>query len=255
MAIPSDSFAPEDVAGLTLGALEDFRPGQLGRIPADAFQEFKPPQLEALQPETVGALQRTQLRALQPETVDALQPAQIEAITAEQAAELGLPPHLNPGTVATDEDQEAMSQEALPSDTEEEEVTSISPDPGAPPPPLDLDTATPEEMLEFEAAMLAYEAAQDAMSQEALSSDTEEAAQDELSEAVSNAVDTNYEQSNDVGLTDYQVSVINQAAELPTSAEEIVEALPEPTPSAAPEPGTPLPPGDPGITPEEGSPI
>ena len=215
-----------------------------------------------------------------------------EAITAEQAAELGLPPHLNPGTVATDEDQEAMSQEALPSDTEEEEVTSISPDPGAPPPPLDLDTATPEEMLEFEAAMLAYEAAQDAMSQEALSSDTEEAAQDELSEAVSNAVDTNYEQSNDVGLTDYQVSVINEAAEayaaiqneielaevspaqarqmaseqaaelsdaqvaaLPNRAEEIIEALPEPIPPAAPEPGTPLPPGDPGITPEEGSPI
>ena len=148
-----------------------------------------------------------------------------------------------------------MSQEALPSDTEEEEVTSISPDPGAPPPPLDFDTATPEEMLEFEAAMLAYEAAQDAMSQEALSSDTEEAAQDELSEAVSNAVDTNYEQSNDVGLTDYQVSVINEAAELPNGAEEIVEALPEPTPPAAPEPGTPLPPGDPGITPEEGSPI
>jgi hypothetical protein len=148
-----------------------------------------------------------------------------------------------------------MSQEALPSDTEEEEVTSISPDPGAPPPPLDLDTATPEEMLEFEAAMLAYEAAQDAMSQEALSSDTEEAAQDELSEAVSNAVDTNYEQSNDAGLTDYQVSVINEVAELPNAAEEIVEALPEPTPSAAPEPGTPLPPGDPGITPEEGSPI
>ena len=151
--------------------------------------------------------------------------------------------------------QDAMSQEAVPSDTEEEEVTSISPDPGAPPPPLDLDTATPEEMLEFEAAMLAYEAAQDAMSQEALSSDTEEAAQDELSEAVSNAVDTNYEQSNDVGLTDYQVSVINEAAELPDGAEEIIEALPEPTPPAAPEPGTPLPPGDPGITPEEGSPI
>jgi hypothetical protein len=93
------------------------------------------------------------------------------------------------------------------------------------------------------------------MSQEALSSDTEEAAQDELSEAVSNAVDTNYEQSNDAGLTDYQVSVINEVAELPNAAEEIVEALPEPTPSAAPEPGTPLPPGDPGITPEEGSPI
>ena len=244
---------------------------------------LQPAQAEALQPETVGALQPAQLEALQPETVDALQPAQIEAITAEQAAELGLPPHLNPGTVASDEDQEAitaeqaaelglpphlnpgtvasdedqdaMSQEALPSDTEEEEVTSISPDPGAPPPPLDFDTATPEEMLEFEAAMLAYEAAQDAMSQEALSSDTEEAAQDELSEAVSNAVDTNYEQSNDVGLTDYQVSVINEAAELPNGAEEIVEALPEPTPPAAPEPGTPLPPGDPGITPEEGSPI
>ena len=118
-------------------------------------------------------------------------------------------------------------------------------------------------MLEFEAAMLAYEAAQDAMSQEALSSDTEEAAQDELSEAVSNAVDTNYEQSNDVGLTDYQVSVINEAAEnqpsdgaeTSDSQEEIVEALPEPTPPAAPEPGTPEPPGDPGITPEEGSPI
>ena len=42
-----NSFAPEDVAGLTAGALEDFRPGQLGRIPADAFQEFKPAQLEA----------------------------------------------------------------------------------------------------------------------------------------------------------------------------------------------------------------
>ena len=235
----------------TVGALQ---PPQLEALQPETVGALQPAQAEALQPETVGALQPAQLEALQPETVDALQPAQIEAITAEQAAELGLPPHLNPGTVATDEDQEAMSQEALPSDTEEEEVTSISPDPGAPPPPLDLDTATPEEMLEFEAAMLAYEAAQDAMSQEALSSDTEEAAQDELSEAVSNAVDTNYEQSNDVGLTDYQVSVINQAAELPTSAEEIVEAIPDLTPSAAPEPGTPEAPGD-RITPEEGSPI
>ena len=42
---------------------------------------------------------------------------------------------------------------------------------------------------------------------------------------------------------------------MPNRAEEIVEALPEPTPPAAPEPGTPLPPGDPGITPEEGSAI
>ena len=42
---------------------------------------------------------------------------------------------------------------------------------------------------------------------------------------------------------------------LPNRAEEIIEAIPEPTPPAAPEPGTPLPPGDPGITPEEGSPI
>ena len=42
---------------------------------------------------------------------------------------------------------------------------------------------------------------------------------------------------------------------LPNRAEEIIEAVPEPTPPAAPEPGTPEPPGDPGITPEEGSPI
>ena len=42
---------------------------------------------------------------------------------------------------------------------------------------------------------------------------------------------------------------------LPNRAEEIIEAVPEPTPPAAPEPGTPLPPMDPGITPEEGSPI
>ena len=46
-----------------------------------------------------------------------------------------------------------------------------------------------------------------------------------------------------------------QVAALPNRAEEIVGALPEPTPPAAPEPGTPLPPGDPGITPEEGSAI
>ncbi len=37
--------------------------------------------------------------------------------------------------------------------------------------------------------------------------------------------------------------------------EEIIEAIPEPTPPAAPEPTPPEPPGDPGITPEEGSPI
>ena len=42
---------------------------------------------------------------------------------------------------------------------------------------------------------------------------------------------------------------------LPNRAEEIIEALPEPTPPAAPEPTPPEPPGDPGITPEEGSPI
>ena len=42
---------------------------------------------------------------------------------------------------------------------------------------------------------------------------------------------------------------------LPNRAEEIIEAVPEPTPPAAPEPTPPEPPGDPGITPEEGSPI